>query len=132
MKHSIKPIYHPYWLWEEASHNMWGTVKDRELFLARAVSFTGQHCLYGIFMTRVIYEWKFSCEHNLSQQSQNRQAWLGHAACALAMNCPEDIVREAWWHLTDEQRDKANHQADINILLWENRQCQNYQLELMF
>jgi hypothetical protein len=129
---SIKPQYHPYWLWEEIQFNMWGSVTDRDSFLAKAIEFTGDHLLYGSFMGRVIREWKYSCEHNLSQRSQNRQAWLGHAACALGMECPEDIVREAWWKLTDEQRQLANNQADRYIKEWEETQWENGQLELMF
>lgn len=111
---------------------MWGNVADRDTFLSKAIAFTGDHLLYGSFMARVVREWKYSCEHNLSQRGQNRKAWLGHAACALGMQCPEDIVREAWWHLTDEQRHLANGQADLYIKEWEEAQWENGQLALMF
>lgn len=111
---------------------MWGAVDDRETFLSKAISFTGDHELYGLWMRKVADDWTFSCEHNLSNITQNRRAWLGHAACAYAFNCPEDIVREAWWHLTDEQRMLANNQADLNIKLWEAEKWQSAQLELMF
>lgn len=120
----IKRVYHPYWLWEEVQHNMWGKVSNRKQYLQKAICFTGDHVLYGLFMRKVVDEWKYSCEHNLSDKSQNRQAWIGHAACAYAIQCPEDIIREAWGHLTDEQRILANNQADIAIKIWEERQCQ--------
>lgn len=132
MNASIKPMYHPYWLWEETKYNMWGGVDDRDIFLKKAIEFTGNHVLYGSWMEKVIHEWKYSCEHNLSNITQNRKAWLGHAACAFAMGCPEDIVREAWWHLTEEQRVLANAQAEKFINQWEEMQCQSAQLELMF
>ena len=115
----IKRIYHPYWLWEEVKYNMWGSVGNRQLYLERAIIFTSNHKLYGSFMRKVIIEWKYSCEHNLSNLSQNRQAWLGHAACAYAFQCPENIVRLAWHHLTEAQRVSANKQADKYIKLWE-------------
>lgn len=132
MTTSTKQIYHPYWLWEEVQHNMWGSVDDREEYLEKAVAFTGDHKLYGSWMKQVVEQWKYSCEHNLSQISQNRQAWLGHAACALAFQCPEDIVRQAWWHLTDDQRRLANAQADKYIKEWEDSIWRSDQLELMF
>lgn len=132
MKPSSKQIYHPYWKWEEVKANMWGSVCNRDSFLQKAIKFTGDHFLYGSWMKQVVEKWKFSCEHNLSQVSQNRQAWLGHAACAMSFQCPEDIVREAWWHLTDEQRTLANAQADKYIRQWEVSQWQNGQLELTF
>lgn len=128
----IKPIFHPYWKWEEIHFNMWGTVDDREAYIKKTVEFTGSHCLYGIFMNMVIHSWPMSCEHNLSQVAQNRRAWLGHAACAFAFNCPEDIVRQAWWMLTDEQRKKADAQAEKAIRLWEDMVCQKDQLAFLF
>jgi hypothetical protein len=108
----MKRIFHPYWKWEEVKHNMWGTVPTRDLYLQKAIKFTGDHILYGSFMKRVVNEWKYSCEHNLSDMTQNRKAWLGHAACALALLCPEDIVRSAWGFLTRTQQSKANWQAE--------------------
>lgn len=121
---SIKRIYHPHYLWEEVGANMWGKVKDRDSYLGVAIEFTGNHELYGYHMKRVAKEWKHSCEHNLTNTTQNRRAWIGHAACAFAFACPEDIVREAWSHLTESQQFNANNMADIAILEWEKRQCQ--------
>lgn len=121
----IERIYHPYSIWEEADTNMWGSVKDKEAYLKVAIEFTSNHKLYGAHMNRVVNEWKYSCEHNLSNVTQNRKAWIGHAACALAFNCPEDIVRKAWGYLTDEQRIAANQEADKAIIKWElNYSCQ--------
>lgn len=128
----INQVYHPYWLWEEVAHNMWGSVENNEDYLERAITFTGDHILYGSWMKKVVDDWPYSCEHNLSNITQNRKAWLGRAACAYAFGCPEDIVRQAWWHLTDEQRTLANIQAENNIKIWEWRQCQKGQLELVF
>lgn len=122
MKHSIDRIYHPWWKWEEVDHNMWGTVPNRPDFLKIAITFTGDSVKYGSFMLRVIAEWKYSCEHNLSNKTQNRQAWIGHAACALAIGCPEDIVRAAWSYLSEEQQIKANAEADRAIAQWEENQ----------
>lgn len=119
MKRSIKRIYHPWDKWEEVNFNMWGGAHDRAKFLNKAILFTGDHKKYGRFMMRVVREWKYSCEHNLSNQQSNRQAWVGHAACALAFECPEDIVREAWKYLTEEQQIKANQEADKAIEYWE-------------
>ena len=98
---------------------MWGSVENRNEALQRAIEFTGNADLYGEFMMRVAKEWKFSCEHNLSDLSQNRKAWIGHAACALAMRCPEDIVRQAWAFLTEAQQISANGKASEAIEYWE-------------
>jgi hypothetical protein len=115
----IDRIYHPYWLWEETAHNMWGSVRDREEYLQRAIEFTGDHSQYGAAMLEVVRNWKYSCEHNLSNATQNRKAWIGHAACAFRFRCPEDIVRQAWGHLSDEQQRLANKEAEKAIAFWE-------------
>lgn len=102
---------------------MWGKLKNREEALQKAIEFTGNAQLYGEYMLRVAREWKYSCEHNLSCETQNRKAWIGHAACAMAMLCPEDIVREAWGHLSETQQKEANHVAEIAIKYWEENIC---------
>ena len=84
-----------------------------------AIEFTGDAELYGSYMLRVTQEWPNSCEHNLTDRSQNRRAWIGHAAVALAIQCPEDIVRSAWSRLSEKQQIDANAQADAAIRSWE-------------
>lgn len=97
---------------------MWGTVNDRRAYLDRAIEFTGDHKLYGSFMLRVVREWPISCENALTDERLSKKAWIGHAACALAFGCPEDIVRQAWGYLSDEQRLLANREAERAIRLW--------------
>jgi len=111
--------YHPYWEWEEIQYNMWGSVSDKKRYLDWAIKFTGNHELYGLWMGKVVCDWVKSCEHNLSNRTQNRKAWIGHAACAYANNCPEDIVRKAWSYLSEKQQRLANDQADFWIKYWE-------------
>jgi len=123
--------YHPYWKWEEVNFNMWGEVKNRELYLKKTYDFMMDCEVFGLNMNKVINEWKFSCEHNLTNIEQNRVAWLGQAACAYFLNVPEDIVRFVWGQLPEENQICANKQAEQNIKLWESK-CQSVQLELMF
>ena len=115
-------IWHPWWMLEEVTHNMWGDVSRKKTWLQIAIVFTGDHELYGEWMKNVVDRWKHSCEHNLTKPGDKRP-WIGHAAVALAIGCPEDIVREAWGHLTDEQQEKANAKASEAIEYWRNT-CQ--------
>jgi len=115
-----KRVYHPFHEWEEVEANMWGEVKNRSAYLKKSIAFTSDHKKYGRFMLRVINEWPISCENALTDKNLNRRAWIGHAATALALACPEDITREAWGHLTNEQRTLANREADRAISIWED------------
>jgi len=98
---------------------MWGSVDDKSTALHEAIKFTGDHKLYGSYMIKVVEQWKYSCENHLTDQNINRRAWVGHAACAMALSCPEDLTRKAWGYLTDEQRFLADREADSAIELWE-------------
>jgi hypothetical protein len=115
----MKKVWHHIDRWEEIEFGMWGDVKDPEKYLESAIEFTGNHKLYGSYMKRVIREWPISCENSLTDTLMNRKAWIGHAAVALALGCPEDITRKAWGKLTDEQQLLANKQADRYIKEWE-------------
>ena len=116
---NFNKVYHPFNLWEEVKFNMWGKVDDKSAYLSKAIDFTGDWDLYGSWMLKVITDWPISCENSLTDTSMNRRAWIGHAAVAYAIQCPEDIVRLAWGKLTDEQRILANRKADEAIELWE-------------
>ena len=115
----INRVYRHYMDWEEIDTNMWVSVDGKEKWLAKAIEFTGDHKKYGRFMMRVIHDWPNSCENWLTDISVNRKAWIGHAACAMAINCPEDITRKAWGYLNDKQRELANREADRAIREWE-------------
>lgn len=119
----IKRIYHHCEKWEEVPAGMWRLVSgaERSDLLAKAIEFTGNAKLYGGWMMRALEAWPFSCENSLSCVDMNRQAWIGHAATCLAINCPEDITREAWRYLTKQQQDDANAMADLAIGEWEMR-----------
>lgn len=113
-------IWHPWWLLEEVPSNMWGNVSNRKTWLDIAILFTGNADLYGEWMMKVADEWKHSCEHNLTKPGDKRP-WIGHAAVAMAMKCPEDIVRAAWGHLSQEQQDAANKKATEAIEYWRGK-----------
>jgi hypothetical protein len=111
---------------------MWRKVSaaERIELLENARVFTGDASLYGSWMIRVTVDWPISCEQNLGFMGQNRQAWIGHAACCHAIQCPEDVTRQAWWLLTQDQRDAANAVADESIEAWEEVQRTLGQLPL--
>lgn len=117
----MKREYIRHELWEEIKHNMWGDVVDPIYMLEKAINFMGNHELYGEHMIKVINGWPNSCTNALTDDSLNKRAWIGQAACSLAIGCPEDITRKAWGKLTDEQRFLANKKADRAIKIWREK-----------
>lgn len=128
MQRQIKQVWRDVREWEEVAHNMWGEATDPKAALELAIAFTSDHILYGSYMTRVCAEWPISCENALTDPHLNHKAWLGHAACALAHGIPEDIVRKAWGHLTDEQKFLANKEAEREVAAWKMRRVEGERL----
>ena len=122
---SLTRAYHPWYRWEEIDHNMWGEVSNRQAALELAIAFTSDHREYGKYMRLVTKQWPISCENALTDSYINQRAWIGHAACALAHKIPEDIVRDAWRHLTSEQQLLANQEASRAIQSWQHDYQQN-------
>lgn len=116
----MKRIYHHYLTWEDFKNGMWRkeTKFYEESELNNVIEFTGDYNLYGTAMLRVIDEWPLACEHNLSNVSINRRAWIGHAACCIEKGYPEYLVRIAWGMLSEQQRVDANNKADYAIEKW--------------
>ncbi len=88
--------------------------------IKKAIEFTGNAELYGSWMIKVLSAWPLSCEHNLSNEDQNRLAWIGHAATTLAIGSPEYITRKAWGFLSQTQQDEANQKARDAVAMWCN------------
>lgn len=118
-------IYHPWNKWECYHAGFWNTtcpegMKDKEgieeyrIFLADLDKF--EAALKG-----VLKDWPNSCEHNLTNESMNRIAWLGQASMAYAKAIPSHC-RSGFSKLEDYQQDGANHLAMkyLNIWLSEN------------
>lgn len=124
---SVQRIYHPYHKWEEYHHGMWVKIhgNKRDEYLKNAIEFTCDAGLYGQYMMKAVNDWPISCEQNLTCPSINKQAWIGQAACCIAIGCPEDIVREAWRMLSKEQQEEANKKADEAFVKWESKHIKN-------
>jgi ParB-like chromosome segregation protein Spo0J len=66
---------------------------------------------------KVISEWKYSCEHNLTNKSLNRIAWLGQAAVCYKYNVPSRYSN-GWTLLTKQEQDAANKVAFNALNEW--------------
>lgn len=65
----------------------------------------------------VISEWKYSCEHYLTNKSMNRIAYLGQAAMCYATGVPSSY-RGGFHLLTQEEQNKANLTALEYLNKW--------------
>lgn len=117
----MKQVYKPYWLWECYKSGMWNkvSVNEEKRMLRDAITFTGNHILYGKSMKEVAYSWHNTMENHLTNKSINRRAFLGHCAVFYKHQIPEYIVRKAWKHLSKKQQVLADNIAEQTIKDWE-------------
>lgn len=119
----IKRVYHHYKKCEEFNTDMWrvAPIELRQELQDKSAELMKDVAEFENSMMRVIYEWPFSCEANLSASVINHQAWMGHAGCAISHNAPEDITRLAWRTLAQSEQDAANAAADKAIAAWRSQ-----------
>lgn len=65
----------------------------------------------------VTSEWKYSCEHYLTNERMNRIAWLGQASVAQALGIPS-LCRGGYHRLTDDQKQAADALALEYLNKW--------------
>jgi len=74
-------------------------------------------CDFSVALDGVITNWKYSCEHYLTNRSMNRIAWLGQAAVCYASGVPSRYS-SAWFDIPKEKRNKANEIALQYLNKW--------------
>lgn len=113
-------IYHTWEKWEcykagfyqERPKGM--TVEEGELAYAK---FLADSSAFSAALTRVVNEWKFSCEHYLTNDRMNRIAWLGQASVALALGIPS-CCRGGYNMMDEEQKNAADGLALEALNYW--------------
>lgn len=117
----IHQIYHPYYLWEDHKAGFYDNIsgKEKEVLLKQVVSFFENSKLVEQYMNKAIEQWVYSCEHNLSNLSMNRIAYLGQAAACIYCAAPSILTMQAWSLVSNESQNKANEIASQVINKWE-------------
>lgn len=116
-------IYHRFELWECFKNGLYENKSglNKEECILKVIDFFSQQIVTEIYMKKVISEWHYSCEHNLSNLSLNRIAWLGQSACCLYAKIPYNITMEAWSHVEKGNQKKADSIALSIIEKYEKR-----------
>lgn len=118
----MKRIYHPYWLWEDYKAGFYDNVSgdQKQKLLLKVVEMFNSKTLTKENMLKVINLWVYSCEHNLTNESLNKIAYIGQGACCLYAGVPSTITMEAWSLLTDDVKERSNKIALEVINQWES------------
>lgn len=118
----MRQKYYHYSLWEDFKNGMYDEDKEgRKERIEIAIKCLTDHDICYQQMTRVVNEWKYATEQNLTNPSMNHRAFLGQSACSIYGNVHEDETREAWGYMTQQQRYDANKIADRVFLEWQQK-----------
>lgn len=124
-------IFHTYDKWECHKAGFYESKKEgwtHEQSKAEYIRILSNEAVFAEILEKLIVEWKYSCEHYLTNKSMNRIAWLGQAAVCYESGVPSKYSN-SWFDLTEDQRNAANNVALKYLNMWlENNQ--NIQLDM--
>jgi hypothetical protein len=123
----MKRIYHPYWLWEDHKAGFYENCsgENKELLILKGIEMFNCEIKTTENMLRVINEWQYSCEHNLTNESLNKIAYIGQSACCLYSNIPNKVTMEIWNKLEKNVQDRSNKIANDILNIWKQKHEQN-------
>lgn len=116
-------IFHTYDKWECVDYNFFGTKVDGmtgEQCEKAFADFLSDQDRFASALSFVISEWKFSCEHYLTNSAMNRIAWLGQAAVAYSLGIPSCFC-SGWRLMSENDQNNANEMALKYLNLWLER-----------
>lgn len=119
-------IFHRYENWECFKSGFFRNVSGLEKteHAKKVVEFFNDSKLTKQYMEAVISNWPFSTEHNLTNNSLNRVAWLGQAACCVYAKIPYRITMENWRFVDKKKQDIACGIAEQIIAKYETKNKQ--------
>jgi ParB-like chromosome segregation protein Spo0J len=116
-----KRIYHTFDKWECQKSGFYSNKPPKDMTKEEAeiayASFLSDIPLFEKTLEKVIVEWKYSCEHYLSNESMNRIAWLGQASLCHHLNIPS-CFRSGWNLLPEAKQLKADQTALKYLNIW--------------
>ena len=113
-------IFHTYDKWECYKAGFYATTKEgwsHQQCKDEFVRILSDQNLFGDILSKVIREWKYSCEHYLTNKAMNRIAWLGQAAVCYLSGVPSRYS-SAWFDIDEETRKLADETALHYLNKW--------------
>jgi len=116
----LEQIYHPYNVWEDHKNGFYDNVsgKNKIEMIKKVVEFFSDPLQVEEIMFRVVDEWFYSCEHNLTNNGMNKIAYIGQASLSYLHKIPSTITMESWSKVPKEFQIEANNIAERAYDRW--------------
>ena len=121
----MQNIYHHFKTWEDWQNGMYSTSKPKPIKINKSANLLKTPLQLYKAMRHVAFNWKYSAEQNLTNNSRNRQAWLGQASCCYICSASDFETKCAWHTLNSNEQFRANAIADVVLEEWEKFYAQN-------
>jgi len=117
----MKRVFIHYSELEEVQAGLWKIVRgeQRKMNIINASELMRDIGAFEWAMGEAIEKWPNSAIHNLTAESINRLAWLGHAGCCIAVGSPEENTRCAWHTLSEQEQRDADSAALRVLIKWQ-------------
>ena len=113
-------VFHTYDKWECHKAGFYASKKEgmtAEECKQAYADFLGDDLLFRQYLLIVITEWKYSCEHYLTNKSMNRIAWLGQASVCAYSGIPS-VFCSGFNLLSELDKERANQTALEYLNMW--------------
>jgi len=126
----MERIYHRYEYWECYKNGFFKNISgaEKNILSEKVLELFNNSEKTEMYMRRVINEWVYSCEHNLTNLGLNRVAWLGQSACCIYAKIPYSITMQNWRFVDEDKKAIACQIAEKLIKGYEINLTKNKQL----
>tara|TARA_R110002153_G_scaffold57939_2_gene159157 strand:- start:708 stop:1079 length:372 start_codon:yes stop_codon:yes gene_type:complete len=117
----LERVYHSWEKWEDHKNGFYNNIggKNKKILETKVFELFGNENICRENMYKVVKEWRYSCEHNLSNNSINKIAYIGQASCCIYGGVPSTITMDCWSKINKEHRNRADLIAKEVLLFWE-------------
>ena len=118
---NIERIYHSWEKWEDYKAGFYDNISgsNKKEMIDKVVEMFSSKDLTEKYMDKVIHNWFYSCEQNLTNNGMNKIAYIGQAACCLYFGIPATVTMEAWSKVDEAHQMEANEIAIKKLNEWE-------------
>lgn len=118
----MKRIWHNYEKWEDWKNGLYSKSKPADEIIARTKLFElfSNQDLFFHSGIKMIYEWRYSSDYNLSNTTCNRKSYLGQAVACYLYSLPMHFTAKVFTELDKKNQAESNKTAQEIIEYYEN------------
>lgn len=117
----MERIYHHYSSWEDYPAGFYENQSGdtQKQLVLKVIDMFSDYGLALKYMNKVISDWPLSCEHNLTNESMNKIAYIGQAAACIYCGASFKTTIVAWNKLDQHIQNIADEIALSVLKDWE-------------